>query len=204
MREKPVEHVAYMVPSVRNLFHYFTRGERSPDGIRLDEGMRDTPQRFLESWREELLSGYDVTPEQIKKMLTEFDGATYDGIVLLRDIEIYSLCEHHALPFFGVAHVAYIPGSNRVVGLSKLARLVDIYARRFQMQERIGVQVCDALEEHLKPAACACLIEAKHLCVAARGIRKQHSVMQTSSMRGKFLEGGDARQELLQMVFAGR
>ena len=159
------------------------------------EGLKDTPARIVRSW-EELYKGYSQKPEDI---LTTFDSEGCDQIVLLKDIELFSTCEHHLLPFFGRAHVAYIPG-ERVIGISKLARLVDIYARRAQIQERIGEQVTGAIMEHLKPKGAACIIEAVHMCMRMRGVGKQHSTMVTSSMKGAFLENPDARAELMGLI----
>lgn len=159
------------------------------------EGLIDTPKRVVRSW-EELYSGYNKRPEDI---LTVFDAGTYDQIVLLKDCEIYSMCEHHMLPFFGKVHVAYIPGEH-VIGISKLARLVDIYARRLQIQERIGEQVTTALMTHLKPKGAACIIEAEHMCMRMRGVNKQNSTMVTSSLKGAFFSNAAARSELLQLL----
>lgn len=159
------------------------------------EGLLDTPKRVVKSWKE-LYSGYEKDPKDI---LTVFDAGTYDQIVLLKDAEIYSMCEHHMLPFFGKVHVAYIPGEH-VIGISKLARLVDIYARRLQIQERIGEQVTEALMEHLKPKGAACIIEAEHMCMRMRGVNKQNSIMVTSSLKGVFFSNPTARQELMQLI----
>lgn len=159
------------------------------------EGLIETPLRVVRSWKE-LYSGYGKDP---KDLLTVFEAGTYNQIVLLKEIELFSMCEHHMLPFFGVAHVAYIPGEH-VIGISKLARLVDVFARRLQIQERIGEQVTDALMEHLKPKGAACIIEASHMCMKMRGVNKQNSIMVTSSMRGAFLEDNKSRNELMQMI----
>lgn len=159
------------------------------------EGLIDTPNRVVKSWAE-LYAGYSQKPEDV---LTAFDSDGYDQIVLLRDIELYSTCEHHMLPFYGKAHVAYIP-DKKVIGISKLARLVDIYARRLQIQERIGEQVTGALMDHLKPLGAACMIEAQHMCMCARGVGKQHSTMTTSSIRGAFAKDSAARAELITMI----
>lgn len=159
------------------------------------EGLVDTPKRVIKSWQE-IYSGYSKDP---KDVLTVFESDGYDQIVLLKDIEMYSMCEHHMLPFFGKAHVAYIP-DGKVIGISKLARLVDIYARRLQIQERIGEQVTNALMEHLKPKAAACIIEAQHLCMLMRGVNKQNSVMVTSSLRGVFLTDPAAKNELMNLI----
>ena len=159
------------------------------------EGLKETPARIVRSWKE-LYQGYSQRPEDL---LTTFDSDGCDQIVLLKDIELFSTCEHHLLPFFGRAHVAYIPG-ERVIGISKLARLVDIYARRAQIQERIGEQVTGTLMEHLKPKGAACIIEAVHMCMRMRGVGKQHSTMVTSSMKGVFLENAGARAELMGLI----
>lgn len=159
------------------------------------EGLRETPSRIIDTWVE-LYAGYSQDPKELFKTF-EADG--YNQIVLLKDIELFSMCEHHMLPFFGKAHVAYIP-SKRVIGISKLARLVDIYARRLQIQERLGEQITDTLMEHLQPLGAACVIEAIHLCMRMRGCGKQHSTMITSSLRGCFLEESSTRSELFQLV----
>lgn len=159
------------------------------------EGLLDTPKRVVKSWKE-LYAGYNKDP---KDLLTVFDSDGYDQIVLLKDIEMHSQCEHHMLPFYGKAHVAYIP-DKKVIGISKLARLVDMYSRRLQIQERIGEQVTDALMKHLKPKGAACVIEARHMCMCARGVGKQHSIMSTSSIKGVFMEKAHAKQELMALI----
>ncbi len=159
------------------------------------EGLKETPNRIVRSWSE-LYKGYNQNPADI---MTTFAADTYDQIVLLKDIELYSMCEHHMLPFFGKAHVAYIP-KKRVVGISKLARLVDIYARRLQIQERIGEQVTSALMNYLKPQGAACVIEAVHMCMRMRGVSKQKSIMGTSSLKGAFFTSTGARIELMGLI----
>lgn len=159
------------------------------------EGLKDTPRRVVKSWKE-LYKGYTQDPEDF---LTTFESEGYDQIVLLDNIEMYSMCEHHMLPFFGRAHVAYIPG-DMIVGISKLARLVDMYSRRLQNQERITQQVTTALMTHLKPKGAACFIEAKHMCMCSRGVEKQNSVMKTSCLKGAFFDTPEARAELLQLI----
>jgi GTP cyclohydrolase IA len=159
------------------------------------EGLLDTPKRVVKSWNE-LYKGYNQKAEDI---LTVFSSDGYDQIVLLKDIEVYSMCEHHMLPFIGKAHVAYIP-DKKIVGISKLARLVDIYARRLQIQERIGQQVTDDLMRLLNPRGAACIIEAQHLCMLMRGVNKQNSVMVTSSLKGVFLTDFSAKEELLKLI----
>jgi len=159
------------------------------------EGLQETPDRIVRSW-DKLFGGYKRSPEDI---LTTFDANGCDELVLLDNIEMYSMCEHHKLPFFGKAHVAYIP-DGRVIGVSKLARLLEIYSRRLQIQERIGIQVTNALMEYLQPKAAACIIEARHLCMCARGVQKQNSTMKTSSMEGAFFDKPAAREELLNLI----
>ena len=165
------------------------------------EGLLETPNRIVKAWKE-MFAGYTIDPESLFK---NFDGEGIGGLVYLKDIEFQSTCEHHMLPFFGNAMIAYIP-NGKIIGISKLARLLDIFARRMQVQERIGEQVTSALMEHLKPLGAACIIEAKHLCISCRGVKKQHSVMGYSSMKGIFLDnspkGAAARAEL--MTFWGQ
>lgn len=147
------------------------------------EGLRDTPRRVLKSYGE-LFAGYSMSP---KDVMTVFEEDGSDEMIVCKNIEMASSCEHHMLPFVGVAHVAYIP-NKKVIGLSKLARLVEIFARRLQIQERLTNQVADALMEHLQPLGAACIVEAKHLCMQCRGVNKQHSSMITSCLRGVFKE----------------
>jgi GTP cyclohydrolase I len=160
------------------------------------EGLKDTPNRIARAWRDEIFVGYQKDP---KEVLTTFQTDGYNQIILLRDIELFSMCEHHMLPFIGVAHIAYIP-NERIIGVSKLARLLDIYARRLQIQERIGEQVTNALMEHLKPQGAACIIEAVHMCMRMRGVSKQRSTMVTSSVKGVFFEDARARSELMELI----
>jgi len=159
------------------------------------EGLQDTPYRVVKSWQE-IFKGYTQQPEDI---MTVFDAEGYDQIIILKDIEVYSMCEHHMLPFIGKAHVAYIP-DKKIVGISKLARLVDIYARRLQIQERLGEQVTSALMEILSPKGAACIIEASHLCMRMRGVSKQNSIMITSSLKGAFIRDASAKEELIKLV----
>lgn len=161
------------------------------------EGLKDTPKRILKSW-EELYSGYNKNPEDV---LTVFNAEGYNQMIVLKDIELYSTCEHHLLPFYGKAHVAYLPNPNgKIVGISKLARLVDIYARRLQIQERIGEQVTEALMNLLGAQGAACVIEASHMCMRMRGVEKQNSIMVTSSMKGVFLSDGIVRNEFQNFI----
>jgi len=160
----------------------------------LREGLVGTPKRILKSF-ETLYSGYSQDPANL---LTTFVDGACDQMVVLRDIEFFSTCEHHMLPFFGRAHIGYIP-EGRVIGVSKLARLLEVFSRRLQIQERIGDQVTGALMEHLQPQGCGCILEAKHLCMTCRGVGKQNSVMITSSMKGTFLQQ-DVKQEFLGFI----
>jgi len=162
----------------------------------LREGLEDTPKRVIEAF-EELYNGYSMDADAL--LDATFNAEGYDGIVLLRDIEFHSTCEHHMLPFTGAAHVAYIP-VEKIVGISKLARLVDLHSKRLQNQERITKSIADDLERVLKPLGCAVIIEAKHGCMQCRGVKKQNSVMSTSSMKGVFFDNSEARTELLQLI----
>lgn len=166
----------------------------------LREGLQDTPARVVKSWKE-LYGGYALVPEKILGTTFKQEGYAYDELVLCKNIELYSTCEHHLLPFYGRAHVGYIPApGGRVVGLSKLARLVDAFSRRLQIQEKLTNQIADALEENLSPLGVAVVIEAKHHCMCARGVAKQNSSMVTSCLRGVFKTKPEARQEFLDMI----
>lgn len=162
------------------------------------EGLKDTPKRVIKSWNR-IFGGYIQDPVDILTTFEEDDVIPHDQIILLKDIEFYSTCEHHFLPFVGKAHVAYIP-HDKVVGISKLARIVEIYSRRLQIQERIGNQVTRDLMTHLHAKGAACIIESKHFCMTCRGVEKQNSVMVTSSLRGSFLENSTTRQELMTLI----
>lgn len=167
------------------------------------EGLRDTPSRVVKAWRE-MTVGYDQDPREILKR--DFDAGPYDQMIVVSGIEFHSSCEHHLLPFTGVAHVAYLPAKKRprVVGLSKVARLVDCYAKRLQIQERMTVQISDAMTKHLHPQGVAVVIQAKHQCMACRGVGKQKAVMVTSSMTGCFRKEGPTRSEFLRLVELAR
>lgn len=160
------------------------------------DGLKNTPDRVIKSYQE-LFSGYGKDP---KSLFTTFENDGYDSMVLLKDIELYSMCEHHMLPFYGKAHVAYIPNHGKIVGISKLARLVDLFSRRLQVQERICERVTETLMEALVPKGAACIIEAVHMCMCARGVGKQNSVMVTSSLKGEFLTDSTVRQELMNLI----
>ena len=160
------------------------------------EGLLDTPKRVVESWQE-IFAGYKMDAKEL--LQATFNGEGYDGIVLLRNIEFTSTCEHHLQPFRGRAHVAYIP-VERIVGISKLARILELHARRLQNQERITKGIADDLEEELQPLGAAVILEASHGCMQCRGVAKQQAVMTTSAMRGVFFERPEARQELMQLI----
>src|SRR5512143_2616798 len=163
------------------------------------EGLRNTPDRVARMYTE-LLSGYSMDPEKI------INGAlfhiNYDEMVLVRDIEFYSLCEHHMLPFIGRAHVAYLP-AGKVIGLSKIPRIVDMYARRLQVQERLTRQVADELERLLEPTGVAVVVEGLHLCTMMRGVKKHDARMTTSAMHGAFRSNLATRQEFLDNISRG-
>lgn len=160
------------------------------------EGLRATPARCREAFRT-LTRGYRQTPEEV------IGGAVfaepYDQMVLVKDIDFYSLCEHHLLPFFGKVHVAYIP-DGRVIGLSKIPRLVDLFARRLQLQERLTNQIADSLQAAVEPRGVGVVIEAFHLCVAMRGVAKQNAYMTTSAVLGDFRDDRATRSEFLNLL----
>jgi GTP cyclohydrolase I len=160
------------------------------------DGLKKTPQRVSAAmhW---LTRGYTIDPDKLIRDAM-FEEA-HDGMVLVRDIDLYSMCEHHLLPFFGKAHVAYIP-NGRIVGLSKLARVVEVFARRLQVQERLTDQIADALQHTLEPQGVGVVIEAYHLCMMMRGVEKQHSKTITSSLRGIFRSEKQTRDEFLRLV----
>jgi len=160
------------------------------------EGLLNTPARVNESLRF-LTSGYRMNADDLLNKAL-FD-VVYDEMVIVRDIELFSLCEHHLLPFFGKCHVGYIP-NGRVIGLSKIPRLVDMYARRLQVQERLTTQIAETINQKIHPRGVAVVIEAQHLCMIMRGVEKQNSVAVTSSMLGVFKENQNTRNEFLNLV----
>ncbi|HEY0008034.1 MAG TPA: GTP cyclohydrolase I FolE [Tepidisphaeraceae bacterium] len=161
------------------------------------EGLLKTPNRVARAYGE-LMAGLQEDPKRhLKTVFTE----VYDEVVLLRNIEFHSLCEHHLLPFTGRAHVAYLP-KGKVVGLSKLARLVEGYARRPQVQERLTTQIADALVDELSPLGAACVIEATHSCMSIRGAKKHGAVMVTSALRGTFKSDARSRSEILTLMYS--
>ena len=160
------------------------------------EGLLDTPKRVVESW-EEIFAGYAMDASDL--LQATFNAEGYEGIVLLRDIEFTSTCEHHLQPFRGRAHIGYIP-VERIVGISKLARILELHARRLQNQERITKGIADDLVRELQPLGAAVIIEASHGCMQCRGVAKQQAVMTTSAMRGVFFDRPEARAELMQLI----
>lgn len=160
------------------------------------EGLAETPKRVVKSWRE-LYAGYTQDPSEI--LAKSFACEDYDEMVLLKDIEFISTCEHHMLPFIGRAHVAYIP-KGRVVGISKLARLVDCFARRLQIQEQMTAQIACAISAHLQPAGVAVVLEAHHQCMSCRGVGKKNSKMVTSALYGVFRDNPATRAEFMALI----
>jgi GTP cyclohydrolase IA len=159
------------------------------------EGLQKTPERVAKAMQF-LTHGYDLDPAEILK--SAMFAEEYQQMVIVKDIELYSLCEHHLLPFFGKAHVAYIPNGH-IVGLSKIPRIVDAFARRLQVQERLTTQIRDCIEDTLKPLGVAVVIEASHLCMQMRGIQKQNSVTTTSAFTGEFLKD-TTRSEFIRLI----
>jgi GTP cyclohydrolase I len=181
------------------------------DGVRLilegigedpnREGIVATPGRVAEMYRE-LFSGIGADP---RELLTVVAGAGYDEMIMVRDIPFASICEHHLIPFTGRAHVAYVPNRDgRITGLSKIARLVDLFSKRLQVQERLTTEIADALDAALQPRGVFVLIEAEHLCMTMRGVRKPGSVTTTSAVRGVFRTDARTRSEALELVRHGR
>ncbi len=160
------------------------------------EGLRKTPERYERALKF-LTSGYHQNVDHVLNGATF--SVTYDEMVVVKDIEFFSLCEHHLLPFFGKAHVAYLP-SNKVVGLSKIARLVNMFARRLQIQERMTCQIAKSIEEKIAPQGVGVIIEARHLCMQMRGVEKQHGSAVTSAMLGAFRENKQTRDEFLALI----
>jgi GTP cyclohydrolase IA len=159
------------------------------------DGLKDTPERVARAYQE-MFTGLETDPAEVLSKTFEID---HDEMVLVRDIEVWSTCEHHLLPFTGVAHVAYIPAKGRITGLSKLARLVDAYAKRPQVQERLTTQVADALVEHLHPQGVMVVIECEHLCMTMRGVRKPGAKTVTSAVRG-VMNSPATRAEAMSLI----
>jgi GTP cyclohydrolase I len=161
------------------------------------EGLHDTPARYVKAMKE-WTAGYSVNPESLLK--TFKDGAdSYDEMVFVGAIPFYSMCEHHLAPFFGVAHIGYLPQGN-IVGLSKLPRLVDAFARRFSVQERITTQIADTIQKVLRPRGVGVVLQARHMCMESRGINRPGCVTTTAALRGKLKTESDARAEFYKMI----
>jgi GTP cyclohydrolase I len=162
------------------------------------EGLQRTPERMAQAL-EFLTKGYQEDPQEILRgaLFTE----EYDEMVIVKDVEMFSLCEHHLLPFFGKVHVAYIP-NGKVIGLSKIPRLIDVFARRLQVQERLTMQIAECIQQAIAPEGVGVVIEARHLCMMMRGVEKQHSAAVTSSMLGAFRNEENTRQEFLSLIRA--
>jgi GTP cyclohydrolase I len=172
--------------------------EIDPDPERPD--IVKTPERVARMY-EEIFSGSFQNPEEAFKALL---AEQHDEIVLVKDIPVFSMCEHHMLPFYGIAHVGYIPKGNRISGLSKLARVVDVYAKRLQVQERLTSSIADLIVKKLKPRGVIVVIEAEHLCMIMRGVKKPGSYTVTSAVRGIFKENEKTRAVALSLIMAGR
>jgi len=160
------------------------------------DGLLKTPERAAKALQF-LTQGYHQDATEILK--SAMFKETYDEMVIVKDIELYSLCEHHILPFFGKAHIAYIPNGH-IVGLSKIPRIVDIFSRRLQVQERLTEQILDCINDTLKPQGVAVVIEASHMCMMMRGVEKQNSIMTTSCMLGHFRDQAQTREEFLRLI----
>lgn len=160
------------------------------------EGLKETPARYAKAMKF-FTSGYDLDPK--KAMGRALFNAESKEMVIVKDIELYSMCEHHLLPFIGKAHVAYIP-NRKIIGLSKIPRIVDVYARRLQVQERLTIQVSEALMDLIQPLGVAVIIECYHLCMMMRGVEKQNSKTVTSSVLGEFRENPSTRAEMLKLL----
>jgi GTP cyclohydrolase I len=160
------------------------------------EGLLRTPARVQKAF-EFLTRGYNEDPEALLK--NALFTVTYDEMVIVKDVEVFSLCEHHMLPFFGKVHVAYIP-NGKVIGLSKIPRLIEIFSRRLQIQERLTTQIAETIQKVIQPQGVGVVIEARHLCMMMRGVEKQHSAAVTSSMLGCFRDEQETRQEFLSLI----
>ncbi len=160
------------------------------------EGLKNTPERVADMY-EEIFAGINQKPEEFIKI---FEEDEHEELIILKDIPFYSVCEHHLMPFLGKAHIGYIPKKNRLLGLSKLARMVEMFAKRLQLQERLTSQVADTIMKAVDPLGVIVIIEAQHLCTAMRGVKKPGSVMVTSAIRGIFKDDESARKEALGLI----
>lgn len=166
-------------------------------GFEVKDGLADTPHRVARMLRFEMTAGYTQNPADILEAV--FDGSDYDQMIVVKDMEFVSLCEHHLLPFTGTVTIGYLPSDGKVVGLSKLGRLVDCFARRLQMQERMTNQIARAMEEHLKPRGVGVIIAAQHSCMGIRGVRKKGETV-TSALLGAFRDDANVRNEFLNLA----
>lgn len=162
------------------------------------EGLLKTPERVAKALQF-LTQGYDIKPEDILK--SALFSEEYSEMVIVKDIEVYSMCEHHMLPFFGKAHIAYIPNGT-IVGLSKIPRVVDAFSRRLQVQERLTIEIRDCIQETIKPKGVAVVLECQHMCMQMRGVQKQNSVTTSSAFTGLFLSNDSTRKEFINLVQA--
>lgn len=162
------------------------------------EGLQETPKRFLKAWAEYFGSGYDQNPSDLMKVF-EDGSADYDEMIVVKDIKVFSHCEHHIVPIIGRAHVAYIP-NGKILGLSKINRLVDMFARRLQVQERLTTQIANTLMEELGALGVAVVIEADHFCVKTRGVQDENSITTTTKLLGLFKEDSKARNEFMLAI----
>ncbi|MET0283720.1 MAG: GTP cyclohydrolase I FolE [Polyangiales bacterium] len=203
-RKKPLDTVRPDAPNLersdaaREQAHELVRGMLAYLGENpAREGLLETPARVVRAW-DEHFGGYQLDPaEYLAKTFEEVEG--YDELVLVSDIEVMSHCEHHMVPFVGKAHVAYIP-NGRVVGLSKIARVVDVYAKRLQVQEKLTAQIADALQSHLQPQGVAVIMQCQHFCMCYRGVKKPGSWTTTSKLYGVFLDNAPSRMELFTLI----
>jgi GTP cyclohydrolase IA len=203
-RKKPLETVRPDAPNLersdeaRAQAQELVRGMLSYLGENPDrEGLLETPARVVKAW-DEHFGGYQLDPaEYLAKTFQEVEG--YDELVLVSDIEVMSHCEHHMVPFVGKVHVGYIP-DGRVVGLSKIARVVDVYAKRLQVQEKMTAQIADALNTHLRPQGVAVIMQCQHFCMCYRGVKKPGSWTTTSKLYGVFLDNAPSRMELFTLI----
>ena len=182
------------VPSPEDAVRFLLReiGEDPDRG-----GLIETPKRFVKALRE-MTEGYAKQPQEVLKVF-EDGGENYDQMVLVKDIPVYSMCEHHMAPFMGKAHVAYIP-DGKIVGLSKLSRLTNVFARRLQVQERLTDQIAQALQDHLNPKGVGVVVRCRHMCMESRGVKIHGAETVTSSLRGALLEHGAARSEFMALA----
>ena len=160
------------------------------------EELKETPQRMAEMY-EELLSGNNI---DLKKIFQTTHNLEHDEMVLIKDVPFYSMCEHHLLPFFGKCHIAYIPDNNKIIGISKLSKLIDVFSKRLQVQERLTSNIADSIMENLQPKGVGVVIEARHLCMEMRGLKQPETQIITSAVRGLFRKDEKTREEFLSLI----